>query len=1025
MTARISERSLYAPIINLFKKVASEYEVEVGGVSEVKIGDRYPDVLIHLNEHKILVQVKIGGFSRLIEDIVKSYPIAKQHDSELFGILFPSEVRRIRPVELEKVVPRLPVSRALVLAEWFSGDFENVGLIHVIESIIKEFVEFKRTRIPAVSYLTIAKVSRETIEELASALRRSMGVEKYFSMAQAIVGRFDFYRSLLEDFVEEEEVMKTYIADIIAYLAVLQLLFAHIVSVKRFGETVLPSIRNPLTIPGTLIEDIKENVQTLGIVDMYMSIIGSLPYLLEILGELSRRDSSVLMALGRYIYSIRVLRPEHVKEELLGRIYQEGLPPETRKNLGAFFTNPRAAKLLAELAIEYWDESVLDPACGSGTLLVSAYWAKMRRSEEQGVNLDRDSLHELFLVEHVKGIDVMQFAKDLTTINLALQDIGKSDVKPNVFCGDGISKMVHVTTVKEDDTPSSSLLDYIKIVTKEYKELSLPREGFDLVIMNPPFTKRERIPENERRKLERLLKSIVKGKVGYWAYFFVAADNMIKPGGKLAAVTPEEFFVGGGAESVRRHLLLEKKYRPKYIIKSSVEPAFSEQAKYRDYLLVSYKMGDFKDVIVAVLKRRLHDECDERCIDSIITAIKNFENSDEREYSDELVDAWKVDLDVYLEAYGTENLKPLVAPYTLEFKRVVTTLINVFRSLPTLRDYIDEMIIKAGYYNPGQYKARGVESYARSLIIPWHYKKITGKAPLRILKVEGDNVQVGIRVKERIEETIELPKRIFIPAFRSYSNVNHMDITNEEDLAISCVDEGLLKMLGKAGITDPPRILSAIKDITSAYNDLAGNIMLLRKFQIPSPGLYWLAFLSENKVLGTTDYINVKLNKLTLDEAKILVLYLNSVFTIAQVLSLREETRGGWGRFDLIGMWDRIHIPDMVSLPSSLVEEGLNLYEEIKKKAVKPIDERLKSMSEEQVNIDLYISKILNLNLTQNDLKEIYNAILKEMNILIRIMKAYSEDDKKKQKARSKKEAKTKKGALKYRTLDDFIEKEG
>ncbi len=37
---------------------------------------------------------------------------------------------------------------------------------------------------------------------------------------------------------------------------------------------------------------------------------------------------------------------------------------ETRKNLGAFYTKPEAARLLASLAIDRWDAKVLDPACG-------------------------------------------------------------------------------------------------------------------------------------------------------------------------------------------------------------------------------------------------------------------------------------------------------------------------------------------------------------------------------------------------------------------------------------------------------------------------------------------------------------------------------------------------------------------------------------------------------------------------------------------------------------------------------------
>lgn len=78
--------------------------------------------------------------------------------------------------------------------------------------------------------------------------------------------------------------------------------------------------------------------------------------------------------MAKYVYTFYPLRPEHVREELFGRIYQFGLPPETRKNLGAFFTKPQAAKLLASLAIERWDDKVLDLPADQ-----AHYWLKLTK----------------------------------------------------------------------------------------------------------------------------------------------------------------------------------------------------------------------------------------------------------------------------------------------------------------------------------------------------------------------------------------------------------------------------------------------------------------------------------------------------------------------------------------------------------------------------------------------------------------------------------------------------------------------
>jgi len=128
---------------------------------------------------------------------------------------------------------------------------------------------------------------------------------------------------------------------------------------------------------------------------------------------------------------------------------------------------------------------------------------------------------------------------------------------------------------------------------------------FDVVIMNPPFTRRERIPA----KTEELAKLVpeVKGKTGYWAYFVVAADKVLKEDGTLALVIPEEFFAGGAAKSVREYLF-HRGYRVKYVVKSTAELAFSESALYRDYLIVLKRAKDSSTPLTLILLNKKLDE---------------------------------------------------------------------------------------------------------------------------------------------------------------------------------------------------------------------------------------------------------------------------------------------------------------------------------------------------------------------------------------------------------------------------------
>ncbi len=51
--------------------------------------------------------------------------------------------------------------------------------------------------------------------------------------------------------------------------------------------------------------------------------------------------------------------------------------------MAAYYTNVQAGEILATLAINEPEVKVLDPACGSGTLLVSSYQRKKHLIEKK------------------------------------------------------------------------------------------------------------------------------------------------------------------------------------------------------------------------------------------------------------------------------------------------------------------------------------------------------------------------------------------------------------------------------------------------------------------------------------------------------------------------------------------------------------------------------------------------------------------------------------------------------------------
>ncbi len=101
-----------------------------------------------------------------------------------------------------------------------------------------------------------------------------------------------------------------------------------------------------------------------------------------------------------------------VDEDLLKELYQELIDPETRHDLGEFYTPDWLAMLTLREAGYNGRGSVLDPACGSGTFLFSTIrLAREVRKTDDLVTYAQDN---------VMGVDVHPLAVTISRVNYAL-----------------------------------------------------------------------------------------------------------------------------------------------------------------------------------------------------------------------------------------------------------------------------------------------------------------------------------------------------------------------------------------------------------------------------------------------------------------------------------------------------------------------------------------------------------------------------------------------------------------------------
>jgi type I restriction-modification system DNA methylase subunit len=281
-----------------------------------------------------------------------------------------------------------------------------------------------------------------------------------------------------------------------------------------------------------------------------------------------------------------------------------------------------AARLLARLAIDDSEATVADFACGSGTLLVAAY---ERKKELLGREMtERD--HRRFL-KQLTGADIMAFSAHLAVVQLALRrplwetDEVRVAISDSTTFRPGKVVMPLEEILKAGQTKMVDFFPGSERIVRKVKRGALSGkvakghkfklDFVDVVLMNPPFTRQERIPKWIKSDFPNRFAGYEKYRhrqMGFGGYFIFLADRFLKPGGRIGFVMPSTLLRVRSYEGVRR-LLLERGYDIEYAITTDERSAFSESTAFREMLLVARKMtntdapGDTTFVNIKVFPR--------------------------------------------------------------------------------------------------------------------------------------------------------------------------------------------------------------------------------------------------------------------------------------------------------------------------------------------------------------------------------------------------------------------------------------
>jgi len=203
---------------------------------------------------------------------------------------------------------------------------------------------------------------------------------------------------------------------------------------------------------------------------------------------------------------------KHIPVELISNLYEEFLPKENNKKgkakhtpeNGAVYTPSFLVNLLVDeclpLNFKNTNENIklIDPACGSGIFLVSAYkrlvqrWRIKNRANKKLADPSPEALKEI-LKNNIFGIDIHYNSVHLTVFSLQLTLC--SLLKPKQIW---TTKGLFNDLIKGGNIIETDFFDYLS-------EAKFKRD-FDLVIGNPPFEELSRVNFTAyERKLEQFV----------------------------------------------------------------------------------------------------------------------------------------------------------------------------------------------------------------------------------------------------------------------------------------------------------------------------------------------------------------------------------------------------------------------------------------------------------------------------------------------------------------------------------------
>jgi len=322
----------------------------------------------------------------------------------------------------------------------------------------------------------------------------------------------------------------------------------------------------------------------------------------EALFEVSELETLVPFPIGASVVARQLIEElrrydwSHLRDDVLGSVFERLIPRTEQMLLGQFYTPTRVADLLIAFAVDPSNPVVLDPGCGSGTFLMRAYDYVRSRA-----NLSHSDA-----LSNIWGFDISAFATELAAINLFRQDMAAFDNFPRVIPGNFFDRSV------------GEAWDFPPPRAGGQQKIPVPIPEFKSVVANPPYLKSQKQDDlNPAYKAELFDAAAKNGvaapqKTDLFAFFIYKSLEFMPAGARLGFVVSASWLTADFGATLQDVLL--RRFKLIAVIGSSVE-AFFTQVDVNAVLIVAEKRADARveageKIRFVNLKRRVEDMFD-------------------------------------------------------------------------------------------------------------------------------------------------------------------------------------------------------------------------------------------------------------------------------------------------------------------------------------------------------------------------------------------------------------------------------